>query len=49
MIEIYLVLQLAVTIEPALTLKVLTTLVGLVGKGAFAYYWINRIKKKLNT
>ncbi|WP_157576764.1 hypothetical protein [Pseudoalteromonas rubra] len=46
MIEIYLVLQLAVTIEPALSLEVLTALVGLIGKGAFAYYWINRIIKE---
>ena len=44
MLEIFFVFNLAITIEPALTLEVLTSMVGLVGKGAFAYYWIRRIK-----
>lgn len=46
MIEIFFVFKLAITVDPVFTLEVLTVLVGLVGKGAFAYYWVNRIKKE---
>ncbi|WP_172588415.1 hypothetical protein [Shewanella xiamenensis] len=46
MITMSLVFQLAICIDPVFTLQALTALVKLVGTGAFAYYWINRIKKE---
>lgn len=46
MIEIYLLLQLAITIEPISAISALTSLVKLVGTGAFAYYWIRKNSKE---
>ncbi|WP_430480854.1 hypothetical protein QUC30_16430 [Aeromonas caviae] len=46
MIEIFFVFKLAISIDPVFTLQALTALVKLVGTGAFAYYWVNRIKKE---
>lgn len=46
MITLTIVFQLAISIDPVFTLEVLTALVGLVGKGAFAYYWMKRINKE---
>ena len=46
MLEKYLILQLAITIDPITVFEAVTSMVTLVGKGAFAYYWINKIKKE---
>lgn len=46
MITLTIVFQLAISIDPVFTLEVLTALVGLVGKGAFAYYWMKPINKE---
>lgn len=47
MLEIFFVFKLAMIVDPVLTLQVLAALVGLVGKGAFAYYWMKRIKQEV--
>ncbi len=39
-------LQLVITIDPITAFEVVTSMVTLVGKGAFAYYWINKIYKE---
>lgn len=46
MLTILFVFELAISFDPVFTLEVLTALVGLVGKGAFAYYWMKRINKE---
>ncbi|MCU8163876.1 hypothetical protein M2H13_22345 [Vibrio vulnificus] len=46
MLTILFVFELAISLDPVFTLEVLTALVGLVGKGAFAYYWMKRINKE---
>lgn len=37
---------LSLTVDVTLTLGAVTALVTLVGKGLFAYYWYNKIRKE---
>jgi hypothetical protein len=45
MVEMSFLLSVAITFDPTLTLQTATALVTLVGKGAFAYYWLRKIIK----
>ncbi len=47
MVEMSFTLSVAIALDPTLTLQTVTALVTLVGKGAFAYYWLKKINKDL--
>ena len=46
MIEIYFALHCVIDIDPEVVLAVVTPMVTLIGKGAFAYYWIKKAIKE---